>query len=97
MASFNISEDVPETPHQPDSSFNFSKRSFGKATVVKRSFQHCWFQKWPFLQYKESSDVVLCHTCLRMFKEKTAKRLVISKLFFSSVHNGCGFTMGVVS
>ena len=61
MASFDILEDVPETPHQPSSSFNFPKRSFGKANVVRRSFQHCW------------SDVVFCHTCLRMFKEKKAK------------------------
>ena len=73
MASFDILENVPETPHQPSSSFNFPKRSFGKANIVRRSFQHCWFEKWPFLHYKESSDVGFCHTCLRMFKEKKAK------------------------
>ena len=73
MASFDILEDVPETLHQPNSSFNFPKRSFGKTNVVKRSFHHIWFQKWPFLHYKESSNVVYCHTCLRMFKEKKAK------------------------
>ena len=73
MASFDILEDVPETLHQPRSSFNFPKRSIGKANVVRRPFQHYWFEKWPFLHYKESSDVVFCDTCLRMFKEKKAK------------------------
>ncbi len=73
MASFDVMEDVPETPHQPSPSFIFPKRLFGKTNIVKRSFQHCWFEKWPFLHYKESSDVVFCHTCLRMFKEKKAK------------------------
>ncbi len=73
MASFDVMEDVPETPHQPSPSFIFPKRWFGKTNIVKRSFQHCWFEKWPFLHYKESSDVVFCHTCLRMFKEKKAK------------------------
>jgi len=73
MASFDVMEDVPETPHQPSPSFIFPKRLFGKTYIVKRSFQHCWFEKWPFLHYKESSDVVFCHICLRMFKEKKAK------------------------
>lgn len=68
-----ITEDVPETPHQPGPQFSFPRRSFGKKTVLNRSFQHAWFLKWPFLHYKESSDTVYCHTCLRMFKEKKAK------------------------
>ncbi len=51
-------EDIPETLHQPGPSFSFPQQSFGKTNVVRRSFQHCWFQKWPFLHYKESADVV---------------------------------------
>ena len=72
-ASFVITEDVPDAPHQPDAQFRFPKRSFGKKTLVHRSFQHSWFGKWPFLHYKETVDVVYCHTCLLMFKEKKAK------------------------
>ena len=70
--SFLTADDVPETPHQPGLSFAFPKRSFGKKTVVNRSFQHSWFVKWPFLHYKEATDTVYCHTCVRLFKEKKA-------------------------
>ena len=84
MASFDILEDVPETPHQPNCLFNFPKRSFGETNVVKRSFQHIWFQKWPFLHDKESSDVVYCHTCLRMFNEKKAKTATKADQAFAS-------------
>ena len=65
-----VCDDVPDSPHQPEPDFAFPKRSFGKKTVVKRSFQHSWFNKWPFLHYNESTDTVLCHTCLLMFKQK---------------------------
>ena len=65
-----VSDDVPESPHQPGPDFAFPKRSLGKKTVVKRSFQHSWFLKWPFLHYKELTDTVFCHTCLLMFKQK---------------------------
>ena len=66
-------EDVPEVPHQPGADFGFPKRSFGKKATVYRAFQHCWFKKWPFLHYNESSDLVYCHTCLLMFKQKKSR------------------------
>ena len=58
-----------EQPHQPKS-FEFPKRSFGKTTVVKRSFQASWFDKWPWLHYVESSDVALCFNCSQARKQK---------------------------
>ena len=63
-----ILPDLPSKPHQP-ASIIFPKRSFGKTKVVQRSFQSSWFQKWPFLHYDESKDVVFCHTCVRGFAE----------------------------
>ena len=63
--------DLPERSH-PD--FIFPKRSFGKKIVIPGSYQHSWFSKWPFLHYNEAEDTVICHSCMKMFKEKK-KRL----------------------
>ena len=45
MEVATTSEDVPDSPHQPGQVFAFPKRSFGKKTVVQRSFQYSWFAK----------------------------------------------------
>lgn len=71
--SFVVAEDVPDAPHQPEAGYQYPKRSFGNKNVVHRSFQQSWFEKWPFLHYKETSDLVYCHTCLKMFKEKKSR------------------------
>ena len=63
--------DFPEHSHQPGPDFIFPKRSFGKKSVIPGSYQHCWFSKWPFLHYNEAAeDSVICHSCVKMFKEK---------------------------
>ena len=72
-----LPEDVPERPHHPDAGYKFPTRSFGKKTIINCSFQPSWFLKWPFLHYSKPNDVVYCHTCLRMFKEK--KRSLLPK------------------
>ena len=72
-SSLARSSEVPDSPHQPGNQFKFPKRSFGKKNVVQRSFQHSWFSKWQFLHYSEVNDTVVCHICLRMFKEKKDK------------------------
>ena len=65
MSTKDSIENVPEAPHQPGQDFKFPKRSFGQKTVVHL--------RWPFLHYKESTDTVFCHVCLRFFKERTAR------------------------
>lgn len=65
--------DVLDTPHQPGPAFKFPKRSFGIKKPVQHSFQHSWFTKWKFLHYREDTDTVFCHTCLKMFKKKKDK------------------------
>ena len=45
---------IENKPHQPIN-FLFPKREFGVLTVVKQSFQPCWFDKWPWLHYSEDS------------------------------------------
>ena len=51
-------------PHQPRK-FSFPMRSFGKTSVVKRSFQAAWFDKFPWIHYDEAMDAALCHLCAR--------------------------------
>ena len=78
--------DISDSPHQPGPDFNFPKRSFGIKKSVHRSFQHSWFNKWKFLHYREDTDTVFCHTCLRMFKEKKDKTASkASSAFVSSI------------
>ena len=59
----------PEIPHQPRA-FHFPKREFGKNSAVRRSFQTAWFDKWPWLNYREENDSVSCYTCLKAKLEK---------------------------
>ena len=76
-AAANVSRtalpEIPLSPHQPGAGFKFPKRSFGKKTVVTRSFQASWFQQGPFLHYDEANDLAYCHTCVTGFKEKKMK------------------------
>ena len=60
--------EVGEKPNQP-TSFAFPKREFGKARIVKRSFQSSWFARWPWLHYDCSRDSAFCHVCVKAVKE----------------------------
>ena len=60
---------LPAEAHQPKK-FKFPKRSFGKKTVVYRSFQSSWFEKWPWLHYIENDDAVTCITCAQASAQK---------------------------
>lgn len=60
---------VMSKPHQPKS-FQFPKRSFGKKSVVRRSFQPSWFEKWHWLHYLENQDSVLCFNCSQASEQK---------------------------
>ena len=57
-------ETIDNKSHQPRAFF-FPKREFGVTTVVRRSFQPSWFDKWPWLHYCEDSDSVFCFTCMK--------------------------------
>ena len=64
--------DLPDSPNQP-TSYSFPKKSFGKKTVVERSFQAAWFQTWRWLHYDETNDKAYCFYCTKGFKEKKLK------------------------
>ena len=76
--------DLPERSHQPGPDFIFPKRSFGKKSVIPGSYQHSWFSKCPFLHYNEAEDTVICHSCMKMFKEKKNKTSTIADPAFVS-------------
>ncbi len=61
MAGIDFSSlyDLPDKPNQPGPALKFPKCSFGKKNIVQRCFQHSWFEKCPFLHYKEDTDTVL--------------------------------------
>ena len=64
--------DVPLVkPHQPRN-FKFPQWNFGQKTVVKRSFQASWFNKWTWLHYVEDKDLALCFAC---YKAKAENKL----------------------
>ena len=50
--------------HKPRT-FPFSKRKFGKETVVKRSFQGSWFTKWPWLHYAPTLALGIVPSCFQ--------------------------------
>ena len=52
--------DVSEIPHQP-LKYSFPRHEFGQKNVVSCSFQGSWFNKWKWLHYDESRDLVFCH------------------------------------
>ena len=68
MASSGSGSQLPtpaigDKPHQP-SFFHFPQREFGKTSVVKRSFQRQWFDRWSWLHYDEDRDLAFCFTCV---------------------------------
>ena len=78
----------------------FPKCSFGKKSVIPGSYQHSWFSKWPFLHYNEAEDTVICHSCMKMFKEKRNKTSTKSDPAFEVQHdqvhcpiNGCCYAV----
>lgn len=50
-----------EVPHQPRN-YHFPERSFG-SKGEKRPFKAAWFDSWPWLDYQEVSDSVICFYC----------------------------------
>ena len=60
--------DISAKPHQ-QVRFAFPKGDYGKQVVVRRCCQLAWFERWPWLHYREDDDCVFCHTCVKAFKE----------------------------
>ena len=63
---------LPSKPHQPRQ-FRFPKREFGKKTIVKRSFQTSWFDRFAWLHYDEAKDAAFCHVCCSASSQKRLK------------------------
>ena len=59
---------IGDKAHQP-SLFHFPQREFGKTSVVKRSFQRNWFDRWSWLHYDEDRDLAFCFTCVVAYQK----------------------------
>ena len=57
-SSVNSSNNVFEKPYQPDQTYRFPKRLFGKRL---RPFQSAWFTLYSWLHYQPESDTVICY------------------------------------
>lgn len=92
MASSSGSSRLPtpaigDRAHQP-SSFHFPHREFGKASVVKRSFQRKWFERWSWLHYDEDRDLAFCFVCVVAYQ----KNLLQSAHCFEQAFISTGFS-----
>ena len=74
--SLSVGTDLPTKAHQPRK-FNFLKRSFGNKTMVYRSFQPLWFEKWLWLHYLEDYNAVICITCVQASAQKSFSGILI--------------------
>ena len=61
-SSINSSNNVFEKPYQPDQTYRFPKRLFGKRL---RPFQSAWFTLYIWLHYQPKSDTVICYICAK--------------------------------
>ena len=73
-------------PNQPKK-FSFPTRSFGKQGET-RSFKPGWFDSWPWLDYREVSDSVLCFYCSHANCSNLLNKALYSKRDESFVSKG---------
>ena len=64
-------------PHQPKE-YSFPLRDFGRKGE-KRSFKSAWFNEWPWLDYNEKNDSVICFYCSCANKKKLLPKGLFSK------------------
>ncbi len=60
--------EIGDKAHQP-SVFKFPQHQVGKTSVVKRSFQRKWFDRWSWLHYDEDQDLAFCFTCIGAYQK----------------------------
>ena len=74
---------IKDIPHQPSATFKFPRLEIGKQTIVKRSFQHSWFQKYPWIHYDEKNDSSYCFNFVNACKQKKLKVFSADTCFIS--------------
>ena len=58
-----------------------------KNRVVERSFQASWFQKWKWLLYDESNDLVFRHKCMKASSGIIEVSIAGACFYYSRVFN----------
>ena len=70
--------------HQPRK-FQFPQHEFGKTSIVKRSFQQQWFDRWPWLHYDEDQDLAFCFSCIVAYQNNQLQSAhCLEKTFIST-------------
>lgn len=67
MASRRLPTPVIRNKAQ-SSTFQFPLREFGKSSIVKRSFQQQWFDRWPWIHYNADRDLAFCYSCITAYQ-----------------------------
>ena len=57
------SNNVFKKPYQPDQTYRFPKRLFGKRL---RPSQSAWFTLYSWFHYQPASDTVICYICAKL-------------------------------
>ena len=65
--------DLPERTHQPGPELHISKTFVLEENCRSRILSTLLFFKVAFSHYNEAEDTVICHSCMKMFKEKKNK------------------------
>ena len=80
--------EIGDKAHQP-LNFSFPQREFGKSSVVKRSFQAQWFQRWPCLHYNVNRDQAFCFSCVMAYKNSYLHSTSCLEKSFTSTGFNC--------
>ena len=81
--------DIRNKPNQPRR-YQCPKRSFGKKNVMYRLFQPTWVDRWQWLHYDSSRNLVFCFTCIKVIKTgkmKLSGNMKDSSLIFNGFHS----------
>ena len=62
---------LPENPPNPSKDFVFAKLKFG---FPYPSWQHNWFDNYPWLHYDIEKDCVFCFYCMKNVSKLTAEK-----------------------
>ena len=62
---------LPEKPPNPSKDFVFAKLKFG---FPYPSWQHNWFDNYPWLHYDIEKDCVFCFYCMKNVSKLTAEK-----------------------
>ena len=80
-SSLNLLNNVFEIPYQPDQTYCFPKRLFGKRLTP---FQSAWFPSYSWLYYQPERETDICYICARLNRNGNLHSITNKDLAFIS-------------